>query len=562
MGAHAHYIKLALKRPSLRLISISVLSFLTGGMLTGCNLFISDPYPVRKSSFVNSADRASNSGYNAYNYVGYEAQTYPVSNYNTNVNQPIIHNSNITHAYKKPSSYTVPSMSSLRPILDQGLTYTPEQNGQYQAYRTDRFTPEFQSFYQPIHVPGSMNTSFVKALSTSPARAVEELKIAEATEKLKEVKSGSRLQSTLRGDLGYRQSDTVYDVVDRRDSNARPIQSVELGMTLPLFQGGRLKAQKQVANEQIETAKASLNSVENEIMMTTALAHLDVIKNRKLVEVYSDNIELLHKRKQNTDILFRYQESTLADTAVIDARLYSSMIDLESAVANLKASESLYQSLVGQPIPDILPLPYWTLPASLQEVKMLARNRNPELNTLQKEIKVADYNVDVAKSFSKPRISLDGALRGAEGFSETIRRNTSVEVALNVTVPLLSGGGNKSKVRQASLAKSIAMMKLYDLQKTLDQQAGVFWTQMQSAMRNRQHNQEQIRSAQLAYESVVKQQKAGEATIFDLLQTEQIMIEARIREITAEYEELVARLQLAKLTKTIDSSGWSPSLPY
>ena len=59
--------------------------------------------------------------------------------------------------------------------------------------------------------------------------------------------------------------------------------------------------------------------------------------------------------------------------------------------------------------------------------------------------------------------------------SETIRRNSAAEVLLNLRVPLLSGGENKSRVRQAALAQSRAVLETREMQNNLDERLEQLW---------------------------------------------------------------------------------------
>ncbi len=397
----------------------------------------------------------------------------------------------------------------------------------------------------------SINSSLSQALDQSTRLAIEDLKIQEAEEGLIQAKAQGRFKLNLDGVVGPTQSNTVFDVVDRTSNDFRLRRSASLGLSLPLYQGGRITAQKNVAKTGIETAKANYDSVESAVSQETAIAHLNVIRDRQLIQVYSQNVELLKEQQRTVGALVNAGESTLTDAALVEARLAAVEARLEHTRASLGASESNYRKLVGGEAPSLLPVSSVTLPASLQEIKTIAQQNNPQIRATQTLAEDALHNVAVAKSFGRPKLALQGVLRAAGGQSETIRRDTAAEVLLNLSVPLLSGGENKSRVRQAALAQSRAMLESRELYNNLNERIEQLWENVQSARRSQVPNQLQKTASQTAYEAIVQQRDAGLATSLDVLTVQQNLFDADINLILAENDEAVSRFQLLALMGAI-----------
>ena len=397
----------------------------------------------------------------------------------------------------------------------------------------------------------SINSSLSQALDQSTRLAIEDLKIQEAEEALVQAKAQGKFKLNLDGVVGPTQSNTVFDVVDRTSNDFRLRRSASLGLSLPLYQGGRIKAQKNVAETGIKTAKANYDSVESAVSQETAIAHLNVIRDRQLIQVYSQNVELLIEQQRTIGALVNAGENTLTDAALVAARLAAVEARLEQARASLGNSESNYRKLVGEDAPSLLPVDNVILPASLQEIKTIAQKNNPQIRATQTLAEDASHNVAVAKSFGRPKLALQGILRAAGGQSETIRRDTAAEVLLNLSVPLLSGGENKSRVRQAALAQSRAMLESRELYNNLNERIEQLWANIQSARRSQVPNQLQKTASQTAYDAIVQQRDAGLATSLDVLTVQQNLFDADINLILAENEEAAARFQLLGLMGAI-----------
>lgn len=393
----------------------------------------------------------------------------------------------------------------------------------------------------------SIGNSLTSAIDQSPRLAIEDLRIQEAEEGLIQAQSQSRLKLSLNSVIGGTQSDTDFRVVDTNASDFRVRRAANLNLSLPLYQGGRLTAQKNVAEVGIETARADYDTVENAVSLETAIAHLNVIRDRRLIEIYSQNVELLKEQKRTVQALVGAGENTITDEALLEARLSTVEARLEQARGDSEASESNYKKLVGHEAPVLLPVNTVALPASLQEIKEIAQNNNPEVRASQRRAEEAYHNIDVAKSFGRPKLDLQGVLRGAEGQSETIRRDTAAELLLNLSVPLLSGGENKSRIRQAAHAQSRAMLESRELLNNLNERIEQLWSSIQAARRSIVPNQRQKTASQKAYDAIVMQRDAGLATALDVLTVQQNLFDAEINLVQAQNSEDTARYQLLAL---------------
>ncbi len=424
-----------------------------------------------------------------------------------------------------------------------------QQDAQYgHSVYTPAVTPP-SSFLE--NSPVSLDRSLSRAIERSPRLAIEDLKIQEAKEGLVQANAQSRFRLDLESIVGATQSETDFNVVNRSDSDSRLRRAASLNLSLPLYQGGRLNAQKDIAQVGIETAKANYDFIESVVTQETAIAHLNVIRDRQLIEIYSQNVELLKEQQRTVKALVNAGENTRTDEALLEARLATVKSRLEQGRANLEASESNYKKLVGSEAPGLMPALPAALPSSLQEIKAIAQKNNAQLRATQTRAEEAHHNIKVAKSFGKPKLALQGVLRAAEGQSETIRRDTAAELLLNLSVPLLSGGENKSRVREAALAQSRAMLESRELHDNLNERIEQLWSSIQSARRSIGPNQLQKTASQKAYEAIVMQRNAGLATALDVLTVQQNLFDAEINLVQAQNAEETARFQLLGLMGAI-----------
>jgi len=453
--------------------------------------------------------------------------------------------------------YPAQSVPQLQHYLDEVVPATRESHIQpsQNTVKPSRILP-IQSVNlasqasEPVSITStgtSINQSLSSALTKSQRLAIEDIKIREAEEGLVQAKAQGRFKLNLEGVAGPALSETDFRVVDRSETDFRIRRGANLDLSLPLYQGGRINAQKNVAKVGIKSAQANYDAVESAVTEEAAIAHLNVLRDRQLIQIYMRNVMLLENQKKSISAMVSAGENTLTDEALLDARLAAIKVRLEQAKSELSASESNYKKLVGRPAPSLMPVGEVELPSSLQGIKETAQKNNAQIKAVQTRAEVAYHNIEVAKSFGRPRLALQGVLRAAEGQSETIRRNSAAEVLLNLSVPLLSGGENKSRVRQAALAQSRAVLESRALQDDLDERLEQLWARVQAARRSKAPNQAQKIAAQKAYEAIVKQRQAGVATSVDVLSVEQTLLDAELNLVEAQNTEDVARFQLLGL---------------
>ena len=469
----------------------------------------------------------------------YPAQSHTVQGYSTQGNAL---QSNVVQGYPTQGN-ALPSnvVQSPQPTTQNYAGQTVSVIGETLPVPQTNFQPASQGASTPI------GQSLSTAVQQSSRLAIEDLKIQEAEEQLEQAKSQGRFKLNLEGTVGASQNEIDFRVVDRTDSDFRVPRAAGLNLSLPLYQGGRINAQKDVAKVDVETAKANYQVVQSNITEQAGIAHMDVLRDRALIVVYTRNVALLQSQKETVEVLLRAGENTVTDQALVDARLASIQASLKQAQSNLSSSESRYKKLTGFPAPALSPVQEFALPDSLQSAKETAFSNNSRLLAMRSQSEAAYHNIRVAKSLGRPRLALQGGLRASEGQSDTIRRASAAELLLNLSVPILSGGENKSRVREAALAQSRSALETRAIQEDITERLEQLWAAVSAAKQSQSLNVAQKMAAEKAYEAILSQRNAGVATTLDVLSVEQTLLDAELNIIQAENSEGVARFQILGL---------------
>ena len=123
--------------------------------------------------------------------------------------------------------------------------------------------------------------------------------------------------------------------------------SASIGVTQPLWTGGRADAAIEQADYQIKAERANLLNEEETILLQAATAYFDVYNNQAVLDLAINNVKVLTQALDEANARFKAGLATQTDVAQAEARLQSGFADQRQAEANLTNSQAVYRNVVG-----------------------------------------------------------------------------------------------------------------------------------------------------------------------------------------------------------------------
>lgn len=331
--------------------------------------------------------------------------------------------------------------------------------------------------------------------------------------------------------------------------------TAQLSVVQPIYQGGRVKALKRQAKAGIMAARAGLENAENSIFLSAANAYVDILRDEEAANIRRNNVRVLTRQLTAANERFNVGEGTRTDIAQSESRLAASEAGLAQADAQLEISRALFVRIVGRLPNQLTPAPDFVLPVSLDQAMSLARNNNPQLLAANYNELAGSAAIDVAKAAGRPTLSLQGSLAGSRqtilGLSET----DQATIGAQLNIPLFSGGGNASRVRQAKHVKARLSFETRDTERAVDQTVTQVWAQMGAARRIVETSKRQVAAAEIAFEGVSLEQQVGTRTQLDVLDAEQETLNAKLNLINAERDFDASVFQLLSTIGVLDADG-------
>ena len=163
--------------------------------------------------------------------------------------------------------------------------------------------------------------------------------------------------------------------------------------------------------------------------------------------------------------------------------------------------------------------------------------------------------IGVAKSASKPVISLNGSLAGQRRQIAGLPTNDQAAISAQIRIPLYSGGNNQSRIRQAKQAETRMGFEIRDVERSIDEGVRQIWAQLDAARLALKSSRLQVQAAEIAFEGVELEQSVGTRTTLDVLDAEQEVLNSKLSEIDAKLNLNRATFQLLTVLGVFDATG-------
>ena len=327
-----------------------------------------------------------------------------------------------------------------------------------------------------------------------------------------------------------------------------PVINGGVDLSVPLFQGGRVRNSIRAAQTRVEAGRATLRAVEGDIFTEAVAAYMDVIRDRSIVELNENQIRVLTTNLEATRDRFEIGDVTRTDVAQSEARLSLARANLATAQARLAASEENYRRVIGRR-PDTLapPPPLPPLPTTAEEAVRIALVNNPDVIASVRQAEAAGLDVRTARADRLPTLS--GVLSGdyvnsVGGNTAGPNSGTQTSVGLSSRIPLYQGGLPAARVRQAQAFEGQALEQAIGTERLVVANTRSAFAAYEASQRAIQSNQIAVQANELALEGARAERTVGTRTVLEVLNAEQELLQSQVALVTARRDQYVAGFQL------------------
>ncbi len=339
--------------------------------------------------------------------------------------------------------------------------------------------------------------------------------------------------------------------VDTETSDAETLTPLEATAEVvqPLYRGGRTVAATSRAEQEVLAQRATLDSVEQSVLLRAAIAYMDVWAAQSVVALTESNERVIERQLEATLDRFTVGEVTRTDVAQAETRLATASAERIAAEGALRSNRAVYEEVIGT-VPGILlpPPPLAGLPGSLDEVTELSISRNPDILAAGFSEKASRHRVREVTGELYPTVALSASLSHIEEFNSRDSETQRARILAEVTIPLYQQGAVSSRVREAKQVSNQRRIEIEEARRRIEQESISAWEGLQTARAQIRSFESGVRSAEIALEGVRQENEVGARTILDILDAEQELLDAKVNLVRSQRDEIVAGVAVLSAT--------------
>ena len=414
----------------------------------------------------------------------------------------------------------------------------------------------------------TLNGAVQKTLDTNPEIGVAKSQRNSARRDIDQAFGGYLPLVDLRGAGGFEDTNSPStrgrpQVLQRGASNDRSDTRREGQLTVSqlLFDGFATPARVGRAERLADTAANSVRDRTERVGLSAVESYIETLRQRETVRLSEDNIVVHGGYLKLVDEKFKAGRGREADTIQAQGRYAFSQATVIQNQGRLRDIESRYAQVVGD-FPGQLERPIAPvdrLADTADGVRAIAADQNPSLAVARTRILAAEQVVREAEAPFYPRLTIEGQGTLASHLNGVVGENNSGSVLGVVRYNLYRGGADLAATRAAKERASEAKEALSQTQRAVDDDVRVShnaWLTAKARVAKLKDYVAATARVRIAYE---QQYNIGERSLFDLLDSENEVFNAKVSLVAAEYAEVFGVYQtLAAAGQLIPTLGVTP----
>ena len=403
----------------------------------------------------------------------------------------------------------------------------------------------------------TLQEAIALAYRTNPTLQQQRANQRALDEVVPQARAGLRPEVSVSGSASYARTRGGGFPTTETDSGAA---SINVAQTL--YAGGRIIHGIDAATANVLSGRESLRAIEQQVLASVIQAYVDVQRDVEILRIREANVAVLRRQLDESNARFEVGEITRTDVSQSEARLAQSQADLAGAQAQLSVSRAAYAAVVGQAPanleePPVLP----GIPNDFDLALDIGLAENPGISAARYDLQAAEARHAQARSAFLPTARATASYGGSGDLTDfDLADRTSFQAGASISVPLFTGGLNRSREVQALEQANAAQIEIERQRRTVLQNVSSAYAQVISTGSQLTAGQSGVRAATVAAEGVRQEQQVGLRTTLDVLNGELELRNAEINLASARRNQYVAQAQLLAAMGRLGARELDPAI--
>jgi outer membrane protein len=333
-------------------------------------------------------------------------------------------------------------------------------------------------------------------------------------------------------------------------------QSIKIEQTL-IDLGRNADVQKNEIG--INLASMKLLKKEQEILLKAIEAYSGLILANEKLKINQSNLNLLERQVETNRARLERGQITLSDLAQSESSLAGAQANFIQSQNEIISNKLNYENVIG-PIADTNSLNKnfdinLMLPGNLNNAIDISKNYNPELIIAKLEYEQSEKDVLISRSDLTPSAKLSYENSRSQDFSSSYDERNKNTLKATVTWPIYSGGKNRASLNKSQSLQNRKKLLLNSVTKTNNANVAISWSTLQSSKSLLNSVKSQVKAAEIANEGITVEYESGLGrSTLDVIQSNSILLSARIAQANSERNYLLAQFNVLKSIGLLNSS--------
>jgi outer membrane protein len=403
------------------------------------------------------------------------------------------------------------------------------------------------AIYTPAAQAQDLATALSKAYVLNPLLNAARANKRSVDEGVPTAKSAGRPKVNASTDFGHTWLDTRLPGALPNAAGGLYPGGVGLSVNQTLYSGGRVENGVRQAETGVLAAREALRNDEQRTLLDGVTAYMNVVRDTAIFNLRQNNVTVLNEQVRQTQDRFNVGEVTRTDVAQAQAALAGAKSDLAVAQSNLRSSIAVFRKNIGidpKTLSPVPPFPAARLPKSQGDAVQRAIKDHPSIAVALHAVDAQLLQVKIVEGELYPTVSASAtASRRYDTAYRKDTRNTATVLG-QISVPLYDGGSAFSRTRAAKETLGEKRLNLDQARDEVVAAAISAWALLEATGFQIEGAAAQVSSAEIALNGVQEEARVGQRTTLDVLNARQALLNARVAQVTAQRDRVVASYSL------------------
>ncbi|MCZ2328622.1 TolC family outer membrane protein [Bartonella sp. F02] len=317
--------------------------------------------------------------------------------------------------------------------------------------------------------------------------------------------------------------------------------SIGVRLNQRLFDGFTTQNTFFSAQVKLQAQREYLRNSEQDMFLDVVTAYANVYQARRIAKLRKENLNTLEEQVRSEKAKLDVGEGARVDFAQAQAARALAVSELSLARADVKSAEAIYRQIIGSD-PKKLEPPFvaQNLPRNFDAAYQISLATHPAILYARYLIDASSYNVKAKEGALLPKIDFSATTSYNRTYNGSGIDGSSHSMGLSLSIPIFEGGRTTAQIRQSREQLLQARIQLDMAYNHVKQVLTSAWFQLEGAQASVIAYRESVHAAEIALRGRVQENRVGQATTLDVLNSQTQLINAQIALTIAERNAIIA----------------------